>query len=221
MLLYDGVMVKPHVHAAFRALPPADSVTVDSHKGGHAPYPAGGLVLRDRRAASVIASRSAYFADGDGDRPPFGPYTLEGARPGTAAAAVWAAHRLIGLHADGYGRLLGGCLATAQRLHRRFAAGEGLVSGYVPDLNIVDLTTEDAGPEVVTRLLGRIRADAAASPATSLWVSANTLATGARVRGERARFQGRRPCLPRAAKHARRDLPGNSLTRGLLVAHTP
>ncbi|MFI9560220.1 pyridoxal phosphate-dependent decarboxylase family protein [Nonomuraea endophytica] len=176
LLPYDGVAVKPHVYAAFRALPLADSVTVDPHKGGHAPYPAGGLVLRDRRAAAVIAGRSAYFAEGHGDRPPFGPYTLEGARPGAAAAAVWAAHRLIGLHADGYGRLLGGCLTTAQHLHRRFTAVDGLLSGYDPDLNIVNLTAEGAGPDAVTRLLDRIRADAAASPATSLWVSANNRA---------------------------------------------
>ncbi|MFI6604518.1 pyridoxal phosphate-dependent decarboxylase family protein [Nonomuraea sp. NPDC050536] len=166
-----SVRLKPHVYAAFRALARADSVTVDPHKCGYAPYPAGGLALRDRRAAAVVASRSVYFADGD--RQPYAPYTLEGARPGAAAAAVWAAHRLIGLHAGGYGRLLGGCMASAQRLHQRFSStGQGLVSCYEPDLNIVNIAARDE----IDPLLDRLRADAAAAPMTSLWVSSNALA---------------------------------------------
>ncbi|MFJ2031720.1 pyridoxal phosphate-dependent decarboxylase family protein [Streptosporangium sp. NPDC087985] len=180
--------LKPEVYEALRALPLADSVTVDPHKGGHVPYPAGGLVLRDRRAAAVVASRAAYFAHGEGDRPAFGPYTLEGARPGAAAAAVWAAHRTIGLHAGGYGRLLRGCIATAQRLHRSFrtagpSGADGraprLLSSYDPDLNILNLSVHQpggrAGGDAVNRLLGRLRADAAAAPMTNLWVSGNTL----------------------------------------------
>ncbi|MEU6999806.1 pyridoxal-dependent decarboxylase [Nonomuraea sp. NPDC046570] len=190
MLPYDEVAarafparLKPEVYEAFRCLPLADSVTVDPHKSGHVPYPAGGLALRDGRAAAVVAGRSAYFAPGDGARPAFGSYTLEGARPGAAVAAVWAAHRLIGLHVGGYGRLLGGCLATAQRLHERFRAIEGdsrLVSGYEPDLNILNLAAGRTEPDLVDRLLARLRAEAAAAPLTSLWVSANTLA-GRRV----------------------------------------
>lgn len=207
MMPYDDMaagsvaaQVKPKVYEAFRALPLADSVTVDPHKSGHAPYPAGGLVLRDRRAVAAVANMPAYFDHGAGDRLPFGPYTLEGARPGAAAAAVWATHRLIGLHAGGYGRLLGGCLATAQRLHQEFraeepsgAAGKGprIISCYEPDLNILNLSAEPSGVrlagtqrDAVNRLLlDRLRADAAAAPTTSLWISGNTLA-GQRVPGE-------------------------------------
>ncbi|GAA3508281.1 glutamate/tyrosine decarboxylase-like PLP-dependent enzyme [Streptosporangium album] len=196
MLPYEDVAaasssarVKPEVYEAFRALPLADSVTVDPHKGGHVPYPAGGLVLRDRRAAAVIAGRSAYFAQEWDGRPAFGTHTLEGARPGAAAAAVWAAHRTIGLHAGGYGRLLGGCIATARRLHRRFteadppgarSQGLRLVSSYDPDLNILNLSVAQpggrTGGDPVGRLLERLRAEVAAAPMTSLWVSGNTLA---------------------------------------------
>ncbi|WP_084965724.1 pyridoxal phosphate-dependent decarboxylase family protein [Thermoactinospora rubra] len=153
-------ILKPHVREAFAALPLADSVTVDPHKTGCVPYPAGGLALRDRRASAVVATRSGYFREAT----PAGHYTLEGARPGAAAAAVWAAHRLIGLHARGYGRLLGGCLDTARRLHRRFPAPGGLVSAYDPDLTIVNLA---GGQKVVGRALAALRADG------RLWVSAN------------------------------------------------
>ncbi|MEU9343463.1 pyridoxal-dependent decarboxylase [Streptomyces sp. NPDC048278] len=191
----SGTRMKPEVHAAFRALPRADSVTVDPHKSGHSPYPAGALVFRDRRAVSLVARESMYFGHGNGSRIPFGPHTLEGGRPGAAAAAVWAAHRQIGLHSQGYGRLLGGCIATAQRLHERFSAprqtqpaagcdmASEVISCFPPDLNILNLSVRRGAGEygrVPDGALGRlaldsILAEAAGKPLTSLYVSGNTL----------------------------------------------
>ncbi|MFJ9629645.1 pyridoxal phosphate-dependent decarboxylase family protein [Streptomyces sp. NPDC101175] len=192
----SGARMKPEVHAAFRALPGADSVTVDPHKSGHSPYPGGGVVFRDRRAVSLVARESMYFGQGDGSRVPFGPHTLEGGRPGAAAAAVWAAHRQIGLHSEGYGRLLGGCVATAQRLHQRFStarrtgplgssrdADSEVTSCFAPDLNILNLSVgpQDGacrrvpGGAFGRRALDSILAEAAGAPLTSLYVSGNTL----------------------------------------------
>lgn len=191
----SGARMKPEVHAAFRALPLADSVTVDPHKSGHSPYPAGGLVFRDRRAVSLVARESTYFGHGNGSRIPFGPHTLEGGRPGAAAAAVWAAHRQIGLHSQGYGRLLGGCIATAQRLHKRFSVARQtepttgrdvdseVISCFAPDLSILNLSIRPREGEcgrVPRGALGRlaldsILAEAAGEPLTSLYVSGNTL----------------------------------------------
>ncbi len=191
----SGALMKPEVHAAFRALPLADSVTVDPHKSGHSPYPGGGLVFRDRRAVSLVARESMYFGQGNGTRIPFGPHTLEGGRPGAAAAAVWAAHRQIGLHSQGYGRLLGGCVATAQRLHKRFSVAgrtgptatydvdSETTSCFAPDLNILNLSVgprESECRRVPGGPFGRlaldsILAEAADEPLTSLYVSGNTL----------------------------------------------
>ena len=181
-------VLKPEVYRSLLALPEADSVTVDPHKSGRIPYPAGGLVLRDRRAAAVVGSGTGYFAEEPGGRLPYGSYTLEGARPGAAVAAVWAAHRLLGLHADGYGRLLGGWLAATRRLHERIAATPGLTGCFDPDLNVLNLSAEGARSEGARsddlwsgggggneRWLARLRADAAAAPLTSLWVSGNSL----------------------------------------------
>ncbi|MFG2640360.1 pyridoxal phosphate-dependent decarboxylase family protein [Streptomyces sp. NPDC048370] len=145
--------LKPEVHAALCALPGADSVTVDPHKCGRAPYPAGALVLRDRRAAEAVATRPGYFAPRAGEPMLFAPYTLEGARPGAAAAAVWAAHRAVGLFDGGYGRLLGGCLDSARVLYESFADegghergdGAALVGRRPPDLSIVNFALKSGG----------------------------------------------------------------------------
>lgn len=111
--------LKPEIADALCALDCVDSITVDPHKCGHIPYPAGCLVIRDRRFSYVIARKSKYF--GQLQQPEymdFGAHTLEGARPGAAVAAVWIAHRLLGLHRAGYGKLLAGYVTTAKMLHQ-------------------------------------------------------------------------------------------------------
>ncbi|WP_189307148.1 pyridoxal phosphate-dependent decarboxylase family protein [Streptomyces albospinus] len=193
--LIHPAVLKQEVYDAFRALPRTDSATVDPHKNGHIPYPAGALAVRDRRLVSLIASGSApYFGHGDGRRLPFGPHTLEGARPGAAAAAVWAAHQLTRPDCTGYGRVLAGCLATAQELHHRcrtrgvlrvMGREFRLVSRFEPDLNIVNLTVQptqvlpgDDMGVVNLKVLEGLRADALADPHGQPWVSSNELASG-------------------------------------------
>ncbi|WP_318209251.1 MULTISPECIES: pyridoxal phosphate-dependent decarboxylase family protein [unclassified Streptomyces] len=173
----DAPTLKPEVASALRALPYADSVTVDPHKCGQAPYPAGALVVRDRRALAVVAARDGCFGEPRPDGGlPFAPYTLEGARPGAAAAAVWAAHRLGGLHTGGYGTLLAGCLDTARHLHEAFTVPLGTVapgptSPYAPDLAVLNLTPGAPGDA---------RAWSARLRESGLWVS-TTRAGGIRL----------------------------------------
>ena len=114
----SGVQLKSEVADSLRALDEVDTITVDPHKSGYAPYPAGALVIRDRRYSEVVSSRSSYFKQAHGEHMDFGPYTLEGARPGAAAAALWVMHRLLGLHGDGYGALLAANVRIARQFHR-------------------------------------------------------------------------------------------------------
>jgi glutamate/tyrosine decarboxylase-like PLP-dependent enzyme len=112
-----GMQLKSDVADSLRALDGVDTITVDPHKSGYAPYPAGALVIRDRCYSEVVSSRSSYFKQAHGEHMDFGPYTLEGARPGAAAAALWAIHRLLGLHWDGYGSLLAANVRIARQFH--------------------------------------------------------------------------------------------------------
>jgi hypothetical protein len=56
--------------------------------------------------------------------PTIGIYGIEGSKPGSAAAAVWLAHRVIRPDRSGYGRILGQCMWTAKRLFCRLASME-------------------------------------------------------------------------------------------------
>ena len=51
--------------------------------------------------------------------PTVGIYGVEGSKPGSAAAAVWLAHRVIRPDRSGYGRILGQCMWTSKRLFCR------------------------------------------------------------------------------------------------------
>jgi len=104
----------PVVHGAFTALPEADSITVDPHKLGYVPYPAGAFVARNREVVDFIVQDAAYVFDaGAEDRVDtgdklhdLGKYILEGSKPGASAAAVWVTHNVLPLHNEGLGRLL-------------------------------------------------------------------------------------------------------------------
>ena len=107
-----------HVDAQYAVMGQADSITVDPHKSGYAPYPAGALCYRDKRTRDLISYSAPVIKHGDDD-PSVGFFGIEGSKPGAAPAGVLLAHRAIGLHKLGYGRLLGQCVWTSKRIYCR------------------------------------------------------------------------------------------------------
>ena len=113
--------------AAFLAVAEGESTTVDPHKMGYVPYPAGIVAFRDGQVTEFITQRAQYLGDepdgiGAFDRPAqtlaFGPHILEGSKPGAAALACWLAHRTIPLTSDGHGKVIRSTLLSAQRFWR-------------------------------------------------------------------------------------------------------
>ncbi|KAI1311839.1 pyridoxal-dependent decarboxylase domain-containing protein [Xylaria venustula] len=83
----------------------ADSITVDPHKAGYIPYPAGGLCYRDGRMRFLVTWTSPYLSRGSVTS--IGIYGVEGSKPGASAMSAWLANKTIGLNQEGYGSLLG------------------------------------------------------------------------------------------------------------------
>ncbi|KAL4904298.1 hypothetical protein BDW74DRAFT_185623 [Aspergillus multicolor] len=98
----------------------ADSITIDPHKAGYIPYPAGALVYRDERMRSLVTWTSPYI--GRGSLTAIGIYGVEGSKPGAAAMATWLANECIGLDQNGYGSLLSEATFTCVRLAAHWAA---------------------------------------------------------------------------------------------------
>ena len=146
--------------SSISALARTDSVTIDPHKLGYVPYPAGALLVRDRRARALVSLDPPYLAPSEDpartEEAFIGRWILEGSKPGAAAAAVWLSHRVVPLDERGYGHLI---TRTVEGAHRLYSALEGtalapfgVVRLTAPDLNIVNwivthpsLTTLEAG----------------------------------------------------------------------------
>jgi glutamate/tyrosine decarboxylase-like PLP-dependent enzyme len=110
-----ALSMSPYVEAQYRAVPEVDFVTVDPHKGGYVPYPAGAICYRNVALREAISLKAPVVFHEQTEES-VGVYGLEGSRPGSAAAAVWLAHRVIRPDPSGYGRILGQCMWTSRRL---------------------------------------------------------------------------------------------------------
>jgi len=112
--------------AALLAMPDADSTTIDPHKMGYVPYPAGVVAFRQGGVIELVTQRAQYVSDepdgigsfGEREVTALGPHILEGSKPGAAALACWLAHRTIPLTADGHGRIVRTSLLSAHKFWR-------------------------------------------------------------------------------------------------------
>ena len=113
--LVPTVAMSDYVRRQYEAFPRADSITVDPHKGGYVPYPAGALCYRNAAFRDAVSLRAPVVFHSQTE-PTVGIYGIEGSKPGSAAAAVWLAHRVIRPDTSGFGRILGQCMWTSKRM---------------------------------------------------------------------------------------------------------
>ncbi|RAH78646.1 pyridoxal-dependent decarboxylase domain protein [Aspergillus japonicus CBS 114.51] len=150
------------------ALRHADSITVDPHKAGYIPYPAGSLVYRDGRMRYLVTWSSPYLSQGSSEN--IGVYGVEGSKPGAAAMSTWLSNQTIGLDPDGYGKLLGQASFTSSRLSVRYAVHSDFREGNRKDFICVPFNklpkekegyafnsqkVEDCRDIIRTRILGQ------------------------------------------------------------------
>lgn len=105
-----------YVRDQFAVLHNADTITVDPHKSGYVPYPAGALCYRNRDMIFLIAVTSPVVFH-DGEAPTVGVYGIEGSKPGAAAVGVALSHITVPPDTLGYGRLLGRCVFNSKRYY--------------------------------------------------------------------------------------------------------
>ncbi|MBB3265210.1 glutamate/tyrosine decarboxylase-like PLP-dependent enzyme [Azospirillum sp. OGB3] len=113
-----AVPLSRYAERHMRALDRADSITVDPHKSGYIPYPAGALCYRNGAMRHLVAFSAPVVFHGEAE-PTVGIYGVEGSKPGAAAAAVYLSHRVIRPTIDGYGRIIGQALFSCRKLYAR------------------------------------------------------------------------------------------------------
>jgi glutamate/tyrosine decarboxylase-like PLP-dependent enzyme len=118
-----------HVTRQFRALGRADSITVDPHKSGYVPYPAGALCYRNAAMRDLVTFSAPVVFHG-GAEPTVGIYGIEGSKPGAAAAAVYLSHRVIRPTKSGYGKIIGEALFSCRKLYARLLSLDDPKQGF-------------------------------------------------------------------------------------------
>jgi len=139
---YGGYFVladnlEPGTRAAFEAATRADSVVIDPHKHGLQPYGCGCVLFRDPAVGRVYRHDSAYtyFTS---DALHLGEISLECSRPGAAAVALWATHRMLPPVAGGeFARGLERGREAALDLHARLHGHPEFAPLLTPELDIV------------------------------------------------------------------------------------
>ena len=124
------------VYRQLARLGDADSITIDPHKHGLVGYGAGSVLFKDEALRQVILNTAPYTYHVT-DKPNIGMFTLEGSRPGAAAAAVWLTNQLIPLNESGFGKILSLCQSSARSLYDALLTIESFVPLCEPDLDLL------------------------------------------------------------------------------------
>lgn len=115
------VYCSDHLVKQFKHVREADSVTIDPHKCGYIPYPAGSVAYRNGYMRKLLFYTAPYISAGESASTPpcpkgkkkptvddysIGEFGVEGSKPGASAAAVFLSHSVIRPSIKGYGKIL-------------------------------------------------------------------------------------------------------------------
>lgn len=144
------------------AISKTDSITIDPHKMGYIPYPAGSILFSDTQMKDFISYEPSYLnksANEDDLHNAFlGQWTLEGSRPGAAAAACFLSNKVLPFTQEGHGLLVKNSMHAANRFWNSifsfnsdedFNNGFKIVPLYVPETNIISYVL--SAPKVITK----------------------------------------------------------------------
>ncbi|HEY0636752.1 MAG TPA: pyridoxal-dependent decarboxylase, partial [Pseudonocardiaceae bacterium] len=130
----------------------ADTVTVDLHKFGWQPIPAGVLVARRPADLAALAVTADYLNAGDDTAAGLPDLLGRSLRTSRRADALKLAVTFAALGRAGLGALVERCCATASEVARRISARPALRLWAEPELSTVVFRPAGAGDEAVTAL---------------------------------------------------------------------
>lgn len=117
-------------------IPLSDSIAIDAHKLGYAPYAMGVCLIKNHQDVMYINSSKDVKYLGVTST---SLYTLEGSRPGSVAAAAYFGHKHLRPY---YKDLLEANLIGAKLLREKIAKSEHFVPYEISDMGIVCFTSK-------------------------------------------------------------------------------
>jgi tyrosine decarboxylase/aspartate 1-decarboxylase len=111
------------------------SITVDPHKMGLAPIPAGGIVFRDESLRKTVSWNIPYLSGGETEQA-----TIVGTRSGASAIAVWTVMKHLGR--EGYRKIVRNCMRLTVKLAEEIPKIGNLSLVTEPAMNIIGLKSD-------------------------------------------------------------------------------
>lgn len=122
---------------AFDCLHEADSIVIDPHKHGLQPYGCGCVIFKDPSVGRFYKHDSPYTYFSSSELH-LGEISLECSRPGAAATALWATHKLLPLVPRGdFARGLAKSRRAAISLYEHIDRDSRFRTLFAPELDIV------------------------------------------------------------------------------------
>ena len=138
----------PHGQSPFDfRLEGVSSLTVDPHKMGRAPIPAGCIMYRAEEIAGSSTTHVSYLAGGKTRQ-----RTIVGTRSGAATASVWATLQHLGM--EGFSRTVRECMQQTFFLKERIDSMRGIETVMPPVMNVLGIRPTGYSSD---ELAGRLR----------------------------------------------------------------
>ena len=118
------------------ALPGVCSISVDPHKMGMSPIPAGALLVRDEKMLAPLSVATPYLTVKK-------EYTLTGTRPGGPVVGAFAVLEYLGR--EGMRSVVRGCMANTARLIDGLGTF-GIEKAVTPDVNVATFRCDEVPP---------------------------------------------------------------------------
>jgi len=128
------------------SIPGVCSITIDPHKMGLAPIPAGGILFRDASMSEAVSMKVPYVSGGETTHS-----TVLGTRSGASAVAVWAL--LMHLGRAGYAAVVEHCLGLTWKLVEGIQRIDGLDIVTEPTMNVVGVKSDTVDVSLVLQEL--------------------------------------------------------------------
>ena len=122
------------------------SITVDPHKMGLAPIPAGGILFRNETIMKSVSVEVPYLAGGNTEQS-----TIVGTRSGASAVAVWALLTHFGR--EGYKAVVERCMNLTWKLAEGIEEMDRVRLVTKPVMNIVGIKSNDIDIHLLTQKL--------------------------------------------------------------------
>ncbi len=111
------------------------SITIDPHKMGLAPIPAGGILFRSGNIKKSITWNVSYLAGGAAEQA-----TFVGTRSGASVIAVWVLLKHLGK--EGYEKVVRHCMHLTRKIAEEIPKIKGLDIMIEPVINVVGLKSD-------------------------------------------------------------------------------